>query len=52
MQNIPADAKGTLFVISTSHMDWDWVATFEQYYNIGNPNRTNSVRDIWTRRSR
>src|SRR5580698_4117958 len=30
---IPTDAKGVIFCVSTSHMDWDWIATFEQYYN-------------------
>jgi alpha-mannosidase len=32
MNKIPQDAKGTLYVVSTSHMDWDWNCTFEQYY--------------------
>lgn len=26
---------GTVYVISTSHMDWDWLGSFEQYYNTG-----------------
>ncbi|KAK0718499.1 glycosyl hydrolases family 38 N-terminal domain-containing protein [Lasiosphaeria miniovina] len=29
---------GYLFVVSTSHMDWDWRGTFEQYYSVGIPN--------------
>lgn len=32
---IPVDAKGVLFVVSTSHMDWHWHSTFEQYYTMG-----------------
>ncbi|KAK3369315.1 glycosyl hydrolases family 38 N-terminal domain-containing protein [Lasiosphaeria ovina] len=28
---------GYLFVVSTSHMDWDWRGTFEQYYSVGIP---------------
>jgi alpha-mannosidase len=28
-------SNGTIFCVSTSHMDWDWIATFEQYYNTG-----------------
>jgi len=44
--SIPQDAEGVLFVCSTSHMDWDWVATFEQYYGIGNPSAQPPVRQI------
>lgn len=36
-QTIPGGAKGVLFVVSTSHMDWHWHVTFEQYYNMGSP---------------
>lgn len=37
MLPIPSDAKGVLFVVSTSHMDWHWISTFEQYYTMGTP---------------
>ncbi len=35
MSSIPPDPKGVLFVVSTSHMDWHWISTFEQYYTMG-----------------
>ena len=35
MKTKSTDTTGTLFVVSTSHMDWDWNATFEQYYSNG-----------------
>src|SRR5262245_55228299 len=46
MPTIPPDATGVLYVVSTSHMDWDWIARFEQYYGIGNPGATPAVREI------
>lgn len=39
----------TLYVVSTSHLDWDWLARFEQYYGIGDPTSnppSYAVRDI------
>lgn len=27
---------GVMFIVSTSHMDWHWHSTFEEYYNMGN----------------
>ncbi len=30
-----ASAPTALFVCSTSHLDWDWITNFEQYYAIG-----------------
>jgi alpha-mannosidase len=35
MKTKSTETTGTLFVVSTSHMDWDWGATFEQYYSNG-----------------
>jgi len=36
-----------LFVCPTSHMDWDWTITFEQYYKLGTGNSgTASVQSI------
>jgi alpha-mannosidase len=34
----------TLFVCPTTHIDWDWLSDFEQYYAIGNRYSTNAVR--------
>lgn len=38
MNTIPPGANGLLFCVSTSHMDWDWVMTFDEYYTYGNGN--------------
>lgn len=37
------DTQAQLFVCSTSHMDWDWINTFEGYYSAGLQNH-NPVR--------
>lgn len=34
-------AQGILFVCCTSHMDWDWIGTFEDYYSMGLPSSSN-----------
>jgi len=31
----PPSTPTTLFVCTTSHLDWDWINDFEQYYSIG-----------------
>lgn len=41
MTNIPEGAN-TLFVISTSHMDWNWTSQFEQYYASGTSSSVNN----------
>jgi len=33
----------TLFVCPTTHIDWDWINDFEQYYAIGYPGSSSSV---------
>lgn len=51
----PTAGAGTLFIVSTSHMDWDWILTSEQYYqlgpneNTGDSDLNNSVRHILSR---
>ncbi len=43
----PGPLTNMLYIVSTSHMDWDWGATFEQYYSIGRNDAGNvSVRSI------
>ena len=49
---IPSSAKQVIILASTSHLDWDWLATFEDYYssnqNIGAAGFENyAVRDIF-----
>lgn len=34
----------TLYVCPTTHIDWDWLTGFEEYYAIGNRGSTNAVR--------
>ena len=46
---IPNSAKQVIVLASTSHLDWDWLATFEAYYS-SNHNfdfENYAVRDIF-----
>lgn len=46
---IPSSAKQVIILASTSHLDWDWLATFEAYYS-SNHNfdfENYAVRDIF-----
>lgn len=44
-QNSFQAASATFFIACTSHMDWDWIGTFEDYYASEVDNH-NAVRDI------
>ena len=49
---IPSSAKQVIILASTSHLDWDWLATFEGYYSSNqffpiNGFQNYAVRDIF-----